>query len=130
MKKESNKTRNIIIAVALAGAGAYFAVKKGLFKKKSVSISDAQNDADVKNQLLWQEQKRKLDSISLENPNSDKAKIARIQSYLGVAIDGILGQQTYNAIVAKIPSLSGVSIAELNAEISTLYEVFASKGWA
>lgn len=124
------KTRNIIIAVALAGAGAYFAVKKGLFKKKGVSISDAQNDADIKNQLLWQEQKRKLDSISLENPNSDKAKIARIQSYLGVAIDGILGPQTYNAIVAKIPSLSGVSIAELNQEISTLYEVFASKGWA
>lgn len=122
------KTRNIIIAVALAGAGAYFAVKKGLFKKKS--ISQAQNDADVKNQLLWQEQKRKLDSISLENPNSDKAKIARIQSYLGVAIDGILGPQTYNAIVAKIPSLSSVSIAELNQEISTLYEVFASKGWA
>lgn len=122
------KTRNIIIAVALAGAGAYFAVKKGLFKKKD--IKNAQTDADIKNQLLWQEQKRKLDSISLENPNSDKAKIARIQSYLGVAIDGILGPQTYNAIVNKIPSLSGVSIAELNAEIGTLYEVFASKGWA
>jgi peptidoglycan hydrolase-like protein with peptidoglycan-binding domain len=122
------KTRNIIIAVALAGAGAYYAVKKGLFKKKD--INTAQTDADIKNQLLWQEQKRKLDSISLENPNSDKAKIARIQSYLGVAIDGILGPQTYNAIVNKIPSLSGVSIAELNQEISTLYEVFASKGWA
>jgi hypothetical protein len=126
------KTKNILIGLALAGAGAYFAFKKGLFKKKLVTntdIKNAQNDSDIANQLLWQEQKRKLDSITLENPNSTKSKIARIQSYLGVAIDGILGVQTYNAIVNKIPSVAQVSIQELNEEIDTLYQVFASKGW-
>ena len=131
--KKSNTTRNLIIGAVLLGGASYLAIKKGLFKKKSVTnadIKDAQQNADLKNQLLADINKAKLSTESLQNPTSTKSKIAKMQSYLGVAIDGILGQQTYDAIISKLPNLAGqVSIADLNANIDTLYQIFVSRGW-
>ena len=127
------KTRNLIIGAVLLGGASYLAIKKGLFKKKSVSNSDiknAQENQDIANQLLAESNKAKASTISIQNPTSDKAKIGKIQAYLGVAIDGILGPQTYNAIISKLPNLAGqVSIADLNANIDTLYQIFVSRGW-
>lgn len=127
------KTKNLIIGALLLGGASYLAIKKGLFKKKSVTnadIKNAQDNQDIANQLLAESNKAKASTISIQNPTSDKAKIGKIQSYLGVAIDGILGPQTYNAIINRLPNLAGqVSIADLNANIDTLYQIFVSRGW-
>lgn len=132
MEKKKSNILPIAIGLGLL-AGGFFAIKKGLFKKKAVTntdIKDVQKNQDIANQLLAQENKAKASTISLQNPTSDKSKIAKIQSYLGVAIDGILGPQTYQAIINKLPNLAGqVSIADLNANIDTLYQIFVSKGW-
>lgn len=127
------KTKNLIIGALLLGGASYLAIKKGLFKKESVTNNDiekAQENNDIKNQLLAQQNQAKASTISLQNPTSAKAKIGKIQSYLGVAIDGILGPQTYQAIIDKLPNLAGkVSIADLNENIDTLYSIFVSRGW-
>ena len=127
------KTKNLIIGALLLGGASYLAIKKGLFKKKTITnadIDNAQKNKDIANQLLAQENKAKASTISLQNPTSDKSKIAKIQSYLGVAIDGILGPQTYQAIIDKLPNLAGkVSIDDLIANLDTLYQIFVSRGW-
>ena len=128
------KTRNIIIAVALAGAGAYFAVKKGLFKKKSVvtnaDILEAQQNEDIKNQLLAEQKKAKASTTTIQNSNSYKAKVAKIQLYLGIASDGIFGNQTLLAIKNKFPNLADITLADWQEEknIDILYSYLNSRG--
>lgn len=140
------KTRNILIGVALAGAGVYFAFKKGLFKKKTVvtdtDIKDAQLTTDVVNQLVAQENKAQESSVSIEYPKSDKAKIAKIQLALGIASDGIFGNQTLMAVRNKIVDLAkiygdsplGYTLSKLSLEewqsstnIDTLYRLFVNQ---
>lgn len=127
------KTKNIIIGLALAGAGAYYAFKKGLFGKKVVSNSDiktAQDDADLANQLLAEANRAKASTISIQNPTSYKAKVAKIQLFLGVASDGIFGNQTLLAVRNKFPQLAEITLADWQDEsnIDILYSYLKSKG--
>ena len=127
------KTKNIIIALAVAGAGAYLAIKKGLFKKKSVTnadIKDAQDNANIANQLLAEANKAKASTISIQNPSSYKAKVAKIQLFLGVASDGIFGNQTLLAVQNKFPQLAEITLADWQDEsnIDILYSYLKSRG--
>jgi hypothetical protein len=140
------KTKNIIIGLALAGAGAYYAFKKGLFKKKTVvtdtDIKDAKLTTDVVNQLVAQENKAQESSVAIEYPKSDKAKIAKIQLALGIASDGVFGNQTLMAVRNKIVDLSkiyggtplGYTLSNLSLQewqsstnIDTLYRLFVNQ---
>jgi hypothetical protein len=141
------KTSNLIIGAVLLGGVSYLAIKKGLFKKKSVvtnaDIKEVQETEDIKNQLLADVNKAKLSSESLQNPMSDKSKIARIQLALGIASDGIFGNQTLNAVRNKIAeliklyggsqlanSLYSLSLSEWqnSTNINTLYQIFTKVG--
>jgi lysozyme family protein len=74
---------------------------------------------------------------------SDKSKIARIQLALGIASDGIFGNQTLNAVRNKIAeliklyggsqlanSLYSLSLSEWqnSTNINTLYQIFTKVG--
>ena len=140
------KTKNIIIGLALAGAGVYFAFKKGLFKKKTgvtdTDIKNAQLTTDVVNQLVAEQNKAQESSVAIEYPKSDKAKIAKIQLALGIASDGIFGNQTLMAVRNKIVdlakiygstplsnSLYSLSLSEWQSStnIDTLYRLFVNQ---
>lgn len=108
----------LISGIALAGAGAYF-----LYKKKEKTLT-SENDI-LQNQL--EEQKadalkiiannKKKASVSLQNKNSVKSKIAVIQASIGVTPDGIVGPQTLTQLKTYFPMLVNLT----NANIDRIY---------
>lgn len=141
------KTKNLIIGALLLGGASYLAIKKGLFKKKKVvtdtDIKDAQLTTDIVNQLVAEQNKAQESSVAIEYPKSDKAKIAKIQLALGIASDGIFGNQTLMAVRNKINeliklyggstlanSLYSLSLSEWQSStnINTLYQIFVKVG--
>jgi LPXTG-motif cell wall-anchored protein len=113
-----NKNYLIIGGIALAGAGAYF-----LYKKKAKTLTSEneilqnQLDAEKENALKIIAQNKKKSSISLQNRNSNKSKIAVIQQAIGVASDGIVGPQTLNKLKTLFPNLVNLT----NANIEQIY---------
>ena len=116
MKKNNNIL--LISGIALAGAGAYF-----LYKKKEKTLVSA-NDI-LERQLAEQKadalkiiaNNKKNASVSLENKNSMKSKIAVIQGAIGVTPDGIVGPQTLNQLKTFFPMLVNLT----NANIERIY---------
>ena len=117
-----------------------------MFKKKTVvtdtDIKDAKLTTDVVNQLVAQENKAQESSVAIEYPKSDKAKIAKIQLALGIASDGIFGNQTLMAVRNKILDLAkiyggtplGYTLSNLSLQewqsstnIDTLYRLFVNQ---
>ena len=81
------KNKNIIIGAAVIGGLGYYAWKKGLFKSLFGDKST--------------ESKQATGSNPLTDPYSFASKVAKIQSFLGVQIDGIPGPQTNGALRTK-----------------------------
>lgn len=110
-----NKNYLIIGGIALVGAGAYLLYKKE--KEKNISdkdILEKQLEEEKANALKIIADNKKKASISLQNPNSKKAKIAVIQRSIGVASDGILGPQTLGKLKELFPSLVTLTDANLD----------------
>jgi len=120
---------NLIIGAALLGGGAYYAFKKGLFGKKKETPSEAiKQNQDVINKVAAEQaaaakkvataaavKKAVTAASTIINANSYKGKVAYIQSDLGVAVDGVAGNQTNMAYNAKY-GLDKGNISEANVD--------------
>ena len=120
---------NLIIGAALLGGGAYYAFKKGLFGKKTETPSEAikQNQETLDRIAAEQAAAAKKVAVTaaatkavaaastIINANSYKGKVAYIQSDLGVAVDGVAGNQTNMAYNAKY-GLDKGNISEANVD--------------
>jgi len=122
--------KNLIIGAALVGGGAYYAYKKGWFgkgKKETPEkvINDNQQVIDniEKQQTAAKTTKTTAANVakvvaavnSITNANSYKGKVAYIQNDLGVAVDGVAGNQTNMAYNAKY-GLDKGNISEANVD--------------
>jgi hypothetical protein len=120
---------NLIIGAALVGGGAYYAYTKGWFGKKKETPSEAikQNQETLDRIAAEQAAAAKKVAVTaaatkavaaastIINANSYKGKVAYIQSDLGVAVDGVAGNQTNMAYNAKY-GLDKGSISEANVD--------------
>jgi hypothetical protein len=123
---------NLIIGAALVGGGAYYAYKKGWFGKrppmgKSADEVIKQNQAELDKIAAEQAAAAKKvattaavtkavsQATTIINANSYKGKVAYIQNDLGVAVDGIAGNQTNMAYNAKY-GLDKGNISEANVD--------------
>jgi hypothetical protein len=120
---------NLIIGAALVGGGAYYAYTKGWFGKKKETPSEAikQNQETLDRIAAEQAAAAKKVAVTaaatkavaaastIINANSYKGKVAYIQSDLGVAVDGIAGNQTNMAYNAKY-GLDKGNISESNVD--------------
>jgi hypothetical protein len=122
--------KNLIIGAALVGGGAYYAYKKGWFGKAKSGVtpadlaSPAATDAAIKTEQKVIADKKVTaakvatavaQATTIINANSFKGKVAYIQSDLGVAVDGIAGNQTNMAYNAKY-GLDKGNISEANVD--------------
>jgi hypothetical protein len=120
---------NLIIGAALLGGGAYYAYTKGWFGKKKETPSEAiKQNQDVINKVAAEQaaaakkvattaavKKAVTAASTIINANSYKGKVAYIQSDLGVAVDGVAGNQTNMAYNAKY-GLDKGNISESNVD--------------
>ena len=120
---------NLIIGAALVGGGAYYAYTKGWFGKKKETPSEAikQNQETLDRIAAEQAAAAKKVAVTaaatkavaaastIINANSYKGKVAYIQSDLGVAVDGVAGNQTNMAYNAKY-GLDKGNISESNVD--------------
>jgi hypothetical protein len=120
---------NLIIGAALVGGGAYYAYTKGWFGKKKETPSEAikQNQETLDRIAAEQAAAAKKVAVTaaatkavaaastIINANSYKGKVAYIQSDLGVAVDGVAGNQTNMAYNAKY-GLDKGNISEANVD--------------
>ena len=120
---------NLIIGAALVGGGAYYAYTKGWFGKKKETPSEAiKQNQDVIDKVAAEQAaaakkvatttavKKAVNAAStIINANSYKGKVAYIQSDLGVAVDGVAGNQTNMAYNAKY-GLDKGNISEANVD--------------
>lgn len=115
------KDKNLLIGAGiLATAGIIYLSKVIKTKNKVISDADikARQDADAAALALENERKKALEySNSLENKNSYKSKVSIIQQYLGVNPDGIVGQNTINALKSKFPQFPYISETNVDAII-------------
>ncbi len=120
----NKKNLYLIGGLALLGGTAYFAWKKGVFSKavtpdeiKAKQLEEAKAAA-----AIAAGNAAKAAATSISNPDSMKAKIAYIQSWLGVNPDGIIGPNTLKALAAKYPQV----LSWNDATLSSLYEKIKS----
>lgn len=120
---------NLIIGAALLGGGAYYAYTKGWFGKKKETPSEAiKQNQDVIDKIAAEQaaaakkvatatavKKAVTAASTIINANSYKGKVAYIQSDLGVAVDGVAGNQTNMAYNAKY-GLDKGNISEANVD--------------
>ena len=120
---------NLIIGAALLGGGAYYAYTKGWFGKKTETPSEAiKQNQDVIDKVAAEQaaaakkvataaavKKAVTAASTIVNANSYKGKVAYIQSDLGVAVDGVAGNQTNMAYNAKY-GLDKGNISESNVD--------------
>jgi hypothetical protein len=120
---------NLILGAALVGGGAYYAYTKGWFGKKKETTSEAiKQNQDVIDKVAAEQaaaakkvattaavKKAVTAASTIINANSYKGKVAYIQSDLGVAVDGVAGNQTNMAYNAKY-GLDKGNISEANVD--------------
>jgi hypothetical protein len=120
---------NLILGAALVGGGAYYAYTKGWFGKKKETPSEAiKQNQDVIDKVAAEQaaaakkvataaavKKAVTAASTIVNANSYKGKVAYIQSDLGVAVDGVAGNQTNMAYNAKY-GLDKGNISESNVD--------------
>lgn len=121
---------NLLIGAALVGGGAYYAYKKGFFGKgkkespeKVIDENQQVIDKVAKEQTAVKTASTTASNVtkivtalnSITNANSYKGKVAYIQSDLGVAVDGVAGDQTNKAYNAKY-GLDRGQISEANVD--------------
>jgi peptidoglycan hydrolase-like protein with peptidoglycan-binding domain len=119
------KNTTLILSTVLIGAGAYIIYSRNRKKANSETTEDA----------IKQKQKEEADKAakdaardtareqynSLQNPNSYKSKVARVQGFLGVAIDGIVGPQTLGALKKKFPQFQFMNSTNIDAIIAAIF---------
>jgi hypothetical protein len=100
-----NKNYLILGSVALVGAGAYFVYKKSKenedVNKTAEDILAKQKEAQEENALRIIAEQKHQSSIDLQNKNSFNAKVYKVQLYLGVKPDTIIGANTIKALATK-----------------------------
>lgn len=120
---------NLIIGAALVGGGAYYAYTKGWFGKKKETPSEAIKQNQETLDRIAAEQAAAAKKVAttaavtkavaaastIINANSFKGKVAYIQNDLGVAVDGVAGNQTNMAYNAKY-GLDKGNISEANVD--------------
>lgn len=121
--------KRLIIGAALAG-GVYYAYKKGLFAGKDggqtitsntppsdvdTEIAKAQAETTAKQQVAAAVLKNAASVVSIANASSYKDKVGKIQSALGVPIDGDAGTIT-NGAFDRVYGLSKGVISPSNVD--------------
>ena len=100
-----------LITAALVGAGVYYAFKWGrkkdtetpkeAFDESVNRIRQEQAAAEAAKKAANEQRKAATAASSIQSPNSYKGKVGEIQTILGVAVDGIAGQQTNSAYARR-----------------------------
>jgi hypothetical protein len=100
-----------LITAALVGAGVYYAFKWGrkkatetpkeAFDESVNRIKQEQAAAEAAKKAANEQRKAATAAISIQSPNSYKGKVGEIQTILGVAVDGVAGQQTQTAYARR-----------------------------
>ena len=119
---------NLIIGAALVGGGAFYAYKKGWFGKKETPSEAIKQNQETLDKIAAEQAaaakkvatkaavtKAVTQATTIINANSYKGKVAYIQNDLGVAVDGIAGNQTNMAYNAKY-GLDKGNISEANID--------------
>jgi peptidoglycan hydrolase-like protein with peptidoglycan-binding domain len=119
------KNTTLILSTVLIGAGAYIIYSRNRKKANSGTTEDA-----IKDKQKEEADKAARDAArdaareqynSLQNPNSYKSKVARVQGFLGVAIDGIVGPQTLGALKKKFPQFQFMNSTNIDAIIAAIF---------
>ena len=100
-----------LITAALVGAGVYYAFKWGrkkatetpkeAFDESVNRIKQEQAAAEAAKKAANEQRKAATAASSIQSPNSYKGKVGEIQTILGVAVDGVAGQQTQTAYARR-----------------------------
>jgi len=119
------KNTTLILSTVLIGAGAYIIYSRNRKKANSSTNEDAIRDkqkeeADKAAKDAARDTAREQYN-SLQNPNSYKSKVARVQGFLGVAIDGIVGPQTLGALKKKFPQFQFMNSTNIDAIIAAIF---------
>lgn len=122
---KNNNNLYLIGGALLLSGGAYIAYKRGMFSKKDVpvektieEIAKEQRDREIADAIIAKEKSERERANSKSNPNSFASKVAVVQGNLGVAIDGIVGPQTRKALTAKFPSVTDLTMSNIDAVIA------------
>jgi peptidoglycan hydrolase-like protein with peptidoglycan-binding domain len=119
------KNTTLILSTVLIGAGAFIIYIRNRKKANSGTTEDA-----IKDKQKEEADKAARDAArdtareqynSLQNPNSYKSKVARVQGFLGVAIDGIVGPQTLGALKKKFPQFQFMNSTNIDAIIAAIF---------
>jgi murein L,D-transpeptidase YcbB/YkuD len=119
------KNTTLILSTVLIGAGAYIIYSRNRKKANSETTEDA-----IKQKQKEEAEQAAKDAArdtareqynSLQNPNSYKSKVARVQGFLGVAIDGIVGPQTLGALKKKFPQFQFMNSTNIDAIIAAIF---------
>jgi peptidoglycan hydrolase-like protein with peptidoglycan-binding domain len=119
------KNTTLILSTVLIGAGAYIIYSRNRKKANSSTTEDAikakqKEEADKAAKDAARDTAREQYN-SLQNPNSYKSKVARVQGFLGVAIDGIVGPQTLGALKKKFPQFQFMNSTNIDAIIAAIF---------
>ena len=96
MKKQENAIL-LGIGAALAGFGIYRLIKRRQTEKKAAAEKELAKATTSPDKITA------FPNIST-GPNAIQRKIMEIQSFLGVAVDGIAGPQTNGALARRAPA--------------------------
>jgi len=119
------KNTTLILSTVLIGAGAYIIYSRN--RKKANSSTTEEGIKDKQKEEAEQAAKDAARDTareqynSLQNPNSYKSKVARVQGFLGVAIDGIVGPQTLGALKKKFPQFQFMNSTNIDAVIAAIF---------
>jgi LPXTG-motif cell wall-anchored protein len=117
----------LLIGGAAIAAGAYLVYKKTKENKDLLNseldaaqkaVIDAETKAAAAKQAAINAQKEKANS--LENPNSNASKVAKVQLYLGVNPDGKVGANTLKALVAKFNNFTTITSSNVDAILAEI----------
>jgi murein L,D-transpeptidase YcbB/YkuD len=119
------KNTTLILSTVLIGAGAYIIYSRNR-KKANFSTTEDAIKAKQKEEANKAAKDAARDTAreqynSLQNPNSYKSKVARVQGFLGVAIDGIVGPQTLGALKKKFPQFQTMNSTNIDAIIAAIF---------
>jgi murein L,D-transpeptidase YcbB/YkuD len=111
------KNTTLILSTVLVGAGAFLIYNRSRKAKKGVSVNEIEAKQKEEKEALDREKARQAardQYNSLENPNSYKSKVARLQLFLGTTPDGIVGPNTLNALKEKMPKYQTINSSNID----------------
>lgn len=118
------KNTTLILSTVLVGAGAFLIYNRSRKAKKGVSNEEleAKMKAEAEEEAKAAAREAAKNKYnSLENPNSYKSKVARVQAFLGVAIDGIVGPQTLGALRQRLPKYQTINSSNIDFILGDIF---------